>query len=438
MSITVNLEKSKMAFNDNQLEDMYLRAESAHVSLFSKKGKGNDFLGWIDLPEKTFKMVDKINEFAEEIKQSSEVLVVIGIGGSYLGARSAIEFIKSPSYNLKDRDGCPQIFFVGNNMSADHMSEIVDIIGDRDYSINVISKSGTTVEPAIAFHFFGNMLKKKYKDSWTDRIYVTTDEKKGDLRKFIDRRQCKSFVIDDDVGGRFSVLSAVGLLPIACAGIDIKQVLNGAFEMKDKLKIFSKDNEAVKYAVARNLAYENGKCIEILGAYEPRFKFIGEWWKQLFGESEGKEQKGIFPATAELSTDLHSIGQYIQDGKRILFETIVNIENPIHNVIIENTSKNFERLAVFEGLTLDSVNKMALSGTVEAHVEGGVPNILISITDAKEKTYGEMVYFFEVACAISAYILDVNPFDQPGVEDYKREMIKLVSQGNSMALVSQR
>ncbi|MFI3226117.1 MAG: glucose-6-phosphate isomerase [Clostridia bacterium] len=427
MGIEVNLEKFDGFYSNESKKAMFEQVALAHKSLFAKTGKGNDFLGWIDLPKNIMSIVPQIKDTAKQICEESEVLVVIGIGGSYLGARSAIEVMKSPNYNIIDRKGCPQIFFAGNNISADHLNEIVGIIGDRDFSVNIISKSGGTAEPAISFHFFEQLLKQRYADEWTKRVYVTTDAVSGDLRKFADKNNCVSYVVDGDVGGRFSVLSAVGLLPIACAGIDIEEIVKGAISMRAKLLISSEENPAMQYAAARNLAYNDGKTTEILGCYEPRFRFVGEWWKQLFGESEGKDQKGIFPASVDLTADLHSMGQYIQDGLRNLFETIVHIENNNSELTIEDSNKDFTRLELFEGLKLSDINTMAMEGTAAAHIQGGVPNVLIKISDTSEKTYGEMVYFFEVACGLSAYVLGVNPFDQPGVEAYKKEMIKLVT-----------
>lgn len=427
MSIKVNLSKFESFYTKEKQEEMLLKAKDAHKLLYSKQGKGNNFLGWLDLPINIKPYLQKIKDTANKIKNESDVLVVVGIGGSYLGARSAIELLKSPNYNIIDRQGFPQIFFAGNNISADHVNEIFEIIGERDFSVNIISKSGTTVEPALTFHFLEKKLREKYNENWVDRVYVTTDEKNGDLRKFADKNGCESFVVDPDVGGRFSVLSAVGLLPIACAGIDIDEIIKGADGLRETLAC-ADDNQALKYAYARNLAYFNGKTNEIFGCYEPRFRFIGEWWKQLFGESEGKELKGIFPASVDLTADLHSMGQYIQDGLRNLFETIVHIENNNSSLVLENCNKDFSRLDLFEGLSLHDINEMAMTGTMQAHNKGDVANIKISISDTSEKTYGELVYFFQVACAISAYMIDVNPFDQPGVEAYKLEMIKLVKE----------
>ncbi len=429
MSIQVNLEKFNSFYTQYQKDNMYTRAQGAFDTLVNGTGRGNDFLGWIKLPTNVRPLLAKVKETALQIKSESEVLVVVGIGGSYLGARSAIEFMTSPNYNMKDRKGWPQIFFAGNNISGDYMTELMEMIGDRDFSVNIISKSGTTVEPALAFHFFEQALKEKYGDTWTKRVYVTTDAKKGDLRKFADKNGCVSFVVDDDIGGRFSVLSPVGLLPIACAGVDIDAIIDGAESMANQVATFGPENIAVQYAMARNLAYDNGKTVEILGSYEPRFRFMGEWWKQLFGESEGKDFKGIFPASVDLTADLHSMGQFIQEGTRMMFETIVSIDKPACDCVVENHDADFTRLDLFEGLGLNAVNKMAQGGTMIAHSQGGVPNILVSISDNSEFTYGELVYFFEFACGVSGYLLGVNPFDQPGVEAYKKEMMKAVAKG---------
>lgn len=426
MSVKVNIANFYEFYSNEQIKKMYENVAISHKMLYQNSGEGSDFLGWLNLPLSIEDKLDKINKTAMEIKNNSQVLIVIGIGGSYLGTRSAIELMKSPNYNIIDRKGAPQIFFVGNNLSSDHLNEVISIIGDRDFSVNVISKSGTTIEPLIAFHFFEKLLKEKYPDNWSTRVYVTTDKESGDLRKFADKNNCVSFDVDCDVGGRFSVLSAVGLLPIACAGIDIYKIIDGAKKMRTSLSSFNEENIAVKYAVARNLAYNDGKTIEILGSSEPRFRFFGEWWKQLFGESEGKDKKGIYPTCIELTTDLHSIGQYIQDGIRNLFETIVYIEKNNFDYTITDCNKDFSRLELFDGLNLSDINTMAKEGTRKAHSFGGVPNILISISDTFEENYGELVYFFEVACSLSAYTLNVNPFDQPGVETYKQEMIKLV------------
>lgn len=427
MSINVDLKNFLGFYSEDKILDMEKKVINSHKKLYDGTGKGSDFLGWVDLPNNYDKdEFNRIKKASERIKKQSDVLLVVGIGGSYLGARAAIELLKSPNYNLIDRKGCPQIFFVGNNISAEHISEIMSLIGERDFSVNVISKSGMTTEPALAFHFLQELMKKRYGIKWTDRLYITTDNKKGTLRPFVEKYNIESFIIPDNVGGRFSVLTAVGLLPIACAGINIDDIMLGASLMSEKLSKSTDDNEGIKYAMARNLAYNDGKVVEILGCYEPKFRFMAEWWKQLFGESEGKDGKGIFPASQDLTADLHSLGQFIQDGNRVLFETIVNIKNPNMDLKVENIDNNFSNLSLFEGKTLDFINKKAHEGTTIAHVNGLVPNITINIDTITDKSYGEMIYFFEYVCGISAYTLDVNPFDQPGVEAYKKEMMNLI------------
>lgn len=426
MSVNVDLKNFLGFYDNDKILDMEKNIIASHKKLYDGTGCGSDFLGWVDLPNNYDKdEFNRIKKASDKIKNDSDVLLVIGIGGSYLGARAAIELLKSPNYNLIDRKGSPQIFFIGNNISAEHISEIITLIGERDFSVNVISKSGMTTEPALAFHFIEDIMKKRYGSKWTDRLYITTDKSKGTLRPFVEKYNVESFIIPDNVGGRFSVLTAVGLLPIACAGINIDDIMSGASLMSKRLKVID-DNPGIKYAMARNLAYNDGKVVEILGSYEPKFRFMAEWWKQLFGESEGKDGKGIFPASQDLTADLHSLGQFIQDGNRILFETIVNIENPGIDIKVENIDDNFSNLALFEGKTLDFINKKAHEGTTIAHVSGGVPNITINIDSITDKSYGELIYFFEYVCGISAYTLDVNPFDQPGVEAYKKEMMNLI------------
>lgn len=425
MSINVDLKNFLGFYSEDKIADMSEKVKNAHKKLYDGTGKGSDFLGWVNLPIDYDKdEFNRIKKASEKIKKQSDVLLVIGIGGSYLGARAAIELLKSPNYNLIDRKGCPQIFFIGNNISAEHMSEILALIGERDFSVNVISKSGMTTEPALAFHFMEDVMKKRYGSNWTDRLYITTDKKKGTLRPFVEKYNIESFIIPDNVGGRFSILTAVGLLPIACSGINIDNIMSGAAYMAENLG--RPDNAGIEYAMARNLAYNDGKVVEILGCYEPKFRFMAEWWKQLFGESEGKDGKGIFPASQDLTADLHSLGQFIQDGNRILFETIVNIENPNVNLKVENIDDNFSNLTLFEGKTLDFINKKAHEGTTIAHVNGGVPNITINIDSINDKSFGELIYFFEYVCGVSAYTLEVNPFDQPGVEAYKKEMMNLI------------
>lgn len=427
MAIEIEISKLESFFASKQKSDMLKIAENAHKSLFDNKNVGSELLGWIDLPLNIQADLKKINDTANEIKNNSKVLVVIGVGGSYLGARSAIEFLKSPNYNIINKSGQPQIFFVGYNISADYLAEIIEIIGDRDFSVNMISKSGNTLEPTLAFHFFEKILKNRYPSDWSKRVYVTTDETSGDLRKYAQYNNCISFALDSDVGGRFSVLSAVGLLPMACVGIDIAEMICGAIDMRNELSLCDEKNPALLYAYARNLAYINGKTNEILAISEPRVKFVGEWWKQLFAESEGKDKKGIYPSVVEFSTELHSVGQYIQDGLRNIFETVICVKDKGFDLKIEDGNQEFSSLGLFEGLTLNEVNEMATKGAVKAHIQGEVPCIEIKISDMSARSYGELVYFFEVACAISGYMLGVNPFDQPGVNAYKDEMTKLVS-----------
>lgn len=397
-----------------------------HNKLHSKTGKGSQFLGWLDLPKNYDRdEVESIKQVALKIRRDSDVLIVIGIGGSYLGARAAIEFIKSPFYNnLKGNR--PQIFFAGNNLSQQHFKELVEIVKDRDFSINVISKSGTTTEPAIAFRFFKKLLYDKYGEGARDRIYVTTDKSRGALKEFADNEGFTSFVIPDDVGGRYSVLTAVGLLPMAVAGIDIDRVLKGA---DDACRAFDNpdlsQNACYRYAVMRNILLDAGKTIEIMACYEPRFKYMAEWYKQLFGESEGKDNKGIFPASVDLTADLHSMGQYIQEGKRNLFETVIELScDP--DIFIDEEDGDSDGLNYLAGKSLVEINKVAQNATVIAHADGGVPNIVISFPKPDEECFGYMVYFFEKACAMSGYILKVNPFDQPGVEYYKKNMFALL------------
>lgn len=426
--IKVNLDAFNEFYTIKEYEKMLKKTEKAHQELFARTGRGNEFLGWIDLPKNIEKDLADIENTANKIKQQSEILIVIGIGGSSLGAKSAIEFMISANYNMLNRNGWPQIFFVGDNMSYQYLEEISEIMQEKDFSVNYISKSGSTIEPAIAYHYFEQKLKLKYGEKFIERVYVTTDEKVGELRKYEDKNKVKSFEIGADVCGRFSVLSAVGLLPIACAGLCVRKIIDGAKSMRSELEKYSAENIAIKYTVARNLAYENGKSIELLGSYEPSLAHLTNWWKQLFGESEGKECKGIFPTTMSLTTDLHSIGQYIQDGSRNIFETIIHIAKNKQDYLIENTNKDFGALKIFEGLKMSEINEMAMKGTIKAHNKGGVPNILIEIEDNFEKTYGELVYFFEIACGLSGYVLGVNPFDQPGVEAYKQELLQMATE----------
>lgn len=416
--------------SENELNLMKEQAELAHKTLLSKTGAGNDYLGWIELPTNYDKdEFERIKKASEKIKNESEVLIVIGIGGSYLGAKAAIDFLSHSFYNNlpKDKRKTPEIYFAGQNISGKYLAELLDVIGDRDYSVNVISKSGTTTEPAIAFRFFKKDLEKRYGvEGARKRIYATTDAKKGALKTLATNEGYETFVVPDDVGGRFSVLTAVGLLPIAVAGIDIDELMRGAREAQnDYLKPFE-ENDCLKYAVIRNILHRKGRDVEMLINYEPRLLFVGEWWKQLFAESEGKDKKGILPVTANFSTDLHSVGQYIQDGKRVLMETLINIETPEKDMIIESDELDLDGLNYLAGKGMDFVNKKASEGTVLAHVDGGIPNMILTMPEATPFHLGYLFYFFEKAVGVSGYISGVNPFDQPGVENYKRNMFALL------------
>ncbi len=413
---------------ENEIELMQPFADNAFELLASGKGPGNDFLGWVELPVNYDKEeFRRIKIAAEKIKNSCDILVVIGIGGSYLGARAAIEFVKSPLYNNLKKD-TPDIYFAGNNISTTALTELLSICEGKDICVNVISKSGTTTEPAIAFRVFKSLLVEKYgEDRAKERIFVTTDKARGTLKKFSDEAGYETFVVPDDVGGRYSVLTAVGLLPIACAGIDIDAMMQGARDAKVDFATSSvKENAAVRYAAIRNILARKGKYTEILVGYEPYMLMLNEWWKQLYGESEGKDQKGIFPASVIFSTDLHSLGQYIQDGQRNLFETVINVKNTGAEFTIPNDPLNVDGLNFIAGEKLDYVNKKAMLATLIAHNDGGVPNILIELDDRSAHSFGYLVYFFELACAISGYMLGVNPFDQPGVEAYKKNMFALL------------
>jgi len=400
----------------------------AHKTLTEKTGEGNDFLGWLDLPvtEPTEEMV-RIMAAAKQIRSDSDVCVVVGIGGSYLGPRAAIELLQGPNHNLGKGKGNPQIFFAGNGLSTRHWNELMRLLEGKDFSVVVISKSGTTTEPAIAFRGLKWMLERKYgTDGSRKRIYAVTDAARGALRQMADEEGWETFIIPDDVGGRFSVLTPVGLLPIAVAGIDIMEMLKGAYEAKQAYDLRSFENPVWLYAATRNLLYRHGKVIELYESYEPGFKMMGGWWQQLFGESEGKDGKGIFPATAELTADLHSLGQMIQQGERNMFETMIRFDAPEHQMIIGSDVKNLDGLNYIAGKTLDFVDDKAYLGTVQAHVDGGVPVISIDCGELNDKKMGEMFYFFELSCGVSAYILGVNPFNQPGVEMYKANMFRLL------------
>ena len=428
MAIKIIDKYAKSFIDEKEIEALIPKAQQALKTVNRKDGAGNDFLGWVELPENYDKEeFARIKVAAEKIKKSCDALVVIGIGGSYLGARAAIEFVKSPMYNSLKKD-TPEIYFAGNNISTTALTELISILEGKDICVNVISKSGTTTEPAIAFRVFKAMLIEKYgEEGAKDRIFVTTDKARGTLKHFSDEAGYETFVVPDDVGGRYSVLTAVGLLPIAVAGIDIDAMMKGAYDAKVTLTDENNaDNEAIKYAVIRNALLNKGKNTEILVGYEPYMLMMNEWWKQLYGESEGKCGKGIFPASVVFSTDLHSLGQYVQDGQRNLFETVINVKDPGAKFVIPNDEANVDGLNFISGCELDYVNKTAMMATLIAHNDGGVPNILIELENREAYSFGDLVYFFEIGCAISGYMLGVNPFDQPGVEAYKKNMFALL------------
>ena len=416
---------------DHEVENMKKITMDAKELLVSKTGPGNDFLGWIDLPVDYDKEeFARIKKAAAKIQSDSEVLLVIGIGGSYLGARAAIEFLRHGFYNMisKEQRKTPEIYFVGNSISSTYLKNLVDVIGDRDFSINMISKSGTTTEPAIAFRVLKEMMEKKYgKEEAAKRIYATTDKARGSLKSLATEEGYETFVVPDDVGGRFSVLTAVGLLPIAVSGANIDKLMEGAAAGRElALNSAFEDNDALKYAALRNIMLRKGKAIEILCNYEPAVHYVSEWWKQLYGESEGKDQRGIFPASVDLTTDLHSMGQFIQDGARNMFETVINVEQSRETITINEEPVDLDGLNYLAGQTVDFVNKSAMNGTILAHTDGQVPNFMIKVPEMNEFYLGELFYFFEFACGVSGYILGVNPFNQPGVESYKKNMFALL------------
>ena len=429
--VTFDYSKAAPFIGAHEVDFMKKQVMDARELLVSKTGAGNDFLGWIDLPVDYDKEeFDRIKKAAAKIQSDSEVLLVIGIGGSYLGARAAIEFLRHSFYNSVSKEirKTPEIYFVGNSISSTYIRHLIDVIGDRDFSINMISKSGTTTEPAIAFRVFKEMMEKKYgKKEAAGRIYATTDRAKGSLKGLATEEGYESFVVPDDVGGRFSVLTAVGLLPIAVSGADIDKLMEGAADGRKKaLEAEYEDNDALKYAAVRNILHRKGKSVEILANYEPSVHYVSEWWKQLYGESEGKDQKGIFPASVDLTTDLHSMGQFIQDGSRIMYETVFNVEKSREEVMIGEEPVDLDGLNYLAGQTVDFVNKSAMNGTVLAHTDGNVPNLMVNIPEQNEFYLGELFYFFEFACGVSGYILGVNPFNQPGVEAYKKNMFALL------------
>ena len=427
MSVKFNGKHLARFVKESEFAAIYPQVEAAHNLLESRTGPGNDFLGWVDLPVNYDKEeFARIKQAAAKIMSDTDVLLVIGIGGSYLGARAAIEAMAGSLYNAT-RTNTPEIYFVGNSISSSYLNQVLKICEGKRVSLNIISKSGTTTEPAVAFRVLKEYLEKTVgKEEAKSRIYATTDRARGTLKEQADREGWQTFVVPDDVGGRFSVLTAVGLLPIACAGLDIDKLMEGAAAAREKLSACTPDNDCYKYAAARNILYRKGKKVELLACYEPDFTLMNEWYKQLFGESEGKDQKGIFPASVIFSTDLHSMGQYVQDGSRILFETVVDIQRPTQDFFIKDDPENLDGLNFLSNQQMSVVNRKAMQGTVLAHTQGGVPTMLLEVPEINEFEFGYLVYFFERACAISGYLDGVNPFDQPGVESYKKNMFALL------------
>ncbi len=427
MAVTLNAKYLEPFVHEGELQAILPQVEAAHRTIHEKSGPGNDFLGWLDLPVNYDREeFDRILKAAQKIRSNSQVLVVIGIGGSYLGARAAIELLHSQLYNNLG-DG-PQIYFAGNSISPTYLNQVIRLCEGKDFSINVISKSGTTTEPALAFRIFRDLAIKKYgREGAKERIFCTTDKAKGTLKQLADEEGYETFVIPDDVGGRYSVLTAVGLLPIAVSGSDIGKLMEGAAKAREDLSVCDLDkNDCYRYAALRNILYRKGKAIEILVSYEPAFSMMAEWYKQLFGESEGKDNKGIYPSSAIFSTDLHSMGQFIQEGSRILFETVVDIAAPQQDLYIQPDPNNFDGLNFLSDQNMSVVNRKAMQGTILAHTEGGVPNMVLQLPAINEEELGYLIYFFEKACALSGYLLAVNPFNQPGVESYKKNMFALL------------
>lgn len=427
----ITFDYSNSSIKAHELLFMNEQVATAHRQLHEKKGAGNEFTGWVDYPINYDKEeFQRIKRAAEKIKRDSDVMIVIGIGGSYLGAKAAIEALSHTYYNVlsKEKRKTPEIYFAGNNISSTYLSHLLEVIEGKEISLNVISKSGTTTEPAIAFRILREYMENKYgKEAAAKRIYATTDKEKGALRQLAEEEGYETFVIPDDVGGRFSVLTAVGLLPIAVTGIDIDELMKGAEDGREEFRAEDLyQNPCYQYAAIRNILYNKGKTIEILANYEPSLQYTSEWWKQLYGESEGKDGKGIFPASVNYSADLHSMGQYIQDGRRDIFETTINVITPKENIEIKEDKDNLDGLNFLKGKTMDFVNKKAYEGTMLAHTDGGVPNLVINLPQINEYYYGKLIYFFEKACGISGYLLGVNPFDQPGVEEYKKNMFALL------------
>lgn len=429
--VTFDYSKTASFISAEEVTNMKTAVMSAKEVLLAKSGAGNDFLGWIDLPVNYDKEeFDRIKKAAAKIQSDSDVLLVIGIGGSYLGARAAIEFLTHSFYNVLDKEDrkTPEIYFVGNSISSKYIKDLKDVLKGKDFSINIISKSGTTTEPAIAFRVFKEMLIEKYgREEANKRIYATTDKAKGALKSLATQEGYDSFVVPDDVGGRFSVLTAVGLLPIAVSGADIDKLMEGAaFGRTKALETPYEENPALLYAAIRNILLRKGKNVEIVANYEPSLHYVSEWWKQLYGESEGKDQKGIFPAAVDLTTDLHSMGQFIQDGARIMFETVINVEESSEEVILKEEEVDTDGMNYLAGKTVDFVNKSAMNGTILAHTDGQVPNLKVNVPVQDAHCLGQLFYFFEFACGISGYLLGVNPFNQPGVESYKKNMFALL------------
>ena len=429
--VTFDYSKAMTFIKEHEIDSMKEIVGNARDILVGGTGAGNDYIGWVDLPVDYDKEeFARIQKAAEKIKSDSEVLVVIGIGGSYLGARAAIEFLRHGFYNNVSREirKTPEIYYAGNSISSTYLKGLIDVIGDRDFSVNIISKSGTTTEPAIAFRVFKEMLEKKYgKEEAAKRIYATTDKARGALKNLATEEGYASFVVPDDVGGRFSVLTAVGLLPIAVSGADIEKLMEGAAAGRElALNKPFEENDALQYAAIRNILHRKGKSVEVLANYEPSLHYVSEWWKQLYGESEGKDQKGIFPASVDLTTDLHSMGQFIQDGSRIMYETVLNVETSREEILINEEPVDLDGLNYLAGKSMDFVNKSAMNGTVLAHTDGNVPNLMVNIPEQDEFYLGELFYFFEFACGVSGYVSGVNPFNQPGVESYKKNMFALL------------
>ena len=429
--VTFEYSKAEKFIGEHEVKAMERIALQAKEVLVERSGAGNDFLGWIDLPVDYDKEeFARIKAAAEKIQSDSEVLIVIGIGGSYLGARAAIEFLRHSFYNSVSKEirKTPEIYYAGNSISSAYLTDLLQVVGDRDFSVNIISKSGTTTEPAIAFRIFKELLEKKYgKEGAAKRIYATTDKARGALKNLADEEGYETFVVPDDVGGRYSVLTAVGLLPIAVSGADIDKLMEGAASAREQaLNSEFAQNPALQYAAIRNILHRKGKSVEVLANYEPALHYVSEWWKQLYGESEGKDQKGIFPASVDLTTDLHSMGQFIQDGSRIMYETVMCVENSRSEVVLQEEPVDLDGLNYLAGKTVDFVNKSAMNGTILAHTDGNVPNLLVNIPAQDEYSLGQLFYFFEFACGVSGYISGVKPFNQPGVESYKRNMFALL------------